>query len=73
MSVTPARPGVQIDRERCLGSGVCAYHAPATFDVGDDGKATLLGGADPPEAIRAAVSACPAHALSSSASPESPK
>jgi ferredoxin len=27
---------VEIDRERCIGSGVCAYHAPGSFDVGDD-------------------------------------
>lgn len=73
MSVPLPPSRIRIDRERCQGSGVCAYHAPATFDVGDDGVATLLGGADSPEAIRAAVSACPAHALSFSESPESPR
>jgi ferredoxin len=54
---------IRVDRERCIGSGVCVVHAPGTFDVGDDAKVVLLDGDDPPEAIRAAVENCPTRAL----------
>jgi ferredoxin len=65
---------VEIDRERCIGSGVCAYHAPGSFDVGDDAKATWIdeGGA-PPDAIRAAVENCPTRALRLLEDEEEPK
>ena len=68
--MTQSSAAVRIDRGRCTGSGVCAYHAPETFDVGDDGKSYLLGGTDPTDAIRAAVSACPSRALSFTDTPE---
>jgi ferredoxin len=58
------RSGIRIDRQRCIGSGVCVVHAPGSFDVGDDAKVTLLDGSDPIEAIRAAIEGCPTRALS---------
>ena len=62
MSATRIR--VEVDRERCIGSGVCTFQAPGSFDVGDDAKVRWLeGGDDPPEAIRAAVENCPTRAL----------
>jgi ferredoxin len=58
-------PTIQIDRERCMGSGSCVFHAPETFDVDDEGKAVLLdAGGDEPDAVRAAVEGCPTRALS---------
>jgi ferredoxin len=55
---------VEIDRERCIGSAVCAFHAPGSFDVGDDAKVRWLeGGSDSPDAIRTAVENCPTRAL----------
>jgi len=55
---------VEVDRERCIGSAVCTFHAPGSFDVGDDAKVRWLeaGGASP-EAIRSAVENCPTRAL----------
>ena len=56
---------IRIDRERCMGSGSCAFHAPETFDVDEAGKAVLLDGdQDGPDAVRAAVEGCPTRALS---------
>lgn len=55
---------VEIDRQRCMGSGNCAYWAPATFDLDSDGIATLIG--DPSadtERVRLAVEGCPTRSI----------
>lgn len=55
---------VEIDRQRCMGSGNCAYWAPATFDVDDEGIAVLIG--DPStddERVRLAVEGCPTRSI----------
>jgi ferredoxin len=56
---------VHIDRELCMGSGMCVMYAPGTFTQDDDTKAVV---ADPTgdagEQIRIAVEACPTGALS---------
>ena len=55
---------IEVDRERCMGSGNCAFHAPATFDLDDDLKAIVLDpDADPVEKVHLAVEACPTNAL----------
>lgn len=61
---------ITIDRERCMGSGNCAFWAPSTFDVDDDMKVVLLVNdgsdvavTDPLDNVRNAVEACPTHAL----------
>ncbi len=55
---------ITIDRERCMGSGNCAFWAPATFDLDDDLKAIVVDpDGDSPEKVRNAVEACPTHAL----------
>jgi ferredoxin len=53
-----------VDREMCMGSAVCLVYAPGTFAHDDQGKAVVRTPAvDPPDAISAAVEACPASAL----------
>lgn len=55
---------VEIDRQGCMGSGNCAYWAPATFDVDDEGIAVLIG--DPSadaERVRLAVEGCPTRSI----------
>lgn len=56
------------DRERCIGSGMCALNAPEVFDQDDDeGLVTLRTNNLPSEAralVEAAVESCPAGALS---------
>lgn len=55
---------ITIDRERCMGSGNCAFWAPATFDLDDEMKAVVVDpGGDAGDRIRNAVEACPTHAL----------
>ncbi|MBL7489954.1 ferredoxin [Frankia sp. AgB1.9] len=52
-----------VDRESCLGSGSCAFHAPGTFDLDDDLKVVLLADGDPDTAVAAAIDSCPSGAL----------
>ena len=55
---------IEIDRARCMGSGECSYHAPATFDIDDEMKVVVLDPDGDPEAkIRLAVESCPTNAL----------
>jgi ferredoxin len=58
---------VVLDRERCVGSGVCEALAPEVFEVGDDGIVTVLRpepAAAEEDAVRDAVAQCPTGALS---------
>ncbi len=55
---------ITVDRERCMGSGMCLVYAPGTFAHDDQTKAVVVDPAgDPIEAIRNAVQACPTGAI----------
>jgi ferredoxin len=55
---------VEVDRELCMGSGMCIVYAPGTFEHDDETKAVVVDPAgDPIDAIRNAVQACPTSAL----------
>ncbi|HYF45658.1 MAG TPA: ferredoxin [Acidimicrobiales bacterium] len=55
---------IRIDEQRCMGSGNCAFWAPATFDVGDDNVAYVLDPeGDPADKVRNAVDGCPTQAI----------
>ena len=57
-------PGIAIDREACLGTGLCIVYAPRTFAHDDDTKAVLQEPPhDAPADVRTAVEACPMGAL----------
>jgi ferredoxin len=57
-------PEVTVDRERCLGSGMCIVYAPGTFAHDAEAKAVVVNpSGDPLDAIRNAVEACPTSAL----------
>ena len=54
-----------VDREACMGSGMCIVYAPGTFSHDDEAKAVAADPpADPVDAVRSAVDACPMGALS---------
>jgi len=57
---------ISVDRDRCIGSGMCALIAPEIFDQDeDDGRVRLLD-ARPRrchEAVRQAAVACPSEAV----------
>ena len=56
---------IKIDRELCMGSGNCAFHAPNTFDLDDEMKVIVVDPTgDPDDKIRLAVDGCPTLALS---------
>lgn len=58
---------VRVDSELCAGFGVCLGLAPEVFELHDDGYAVVLVSDVPPEledAVREAVSQCPANAIS---------
>ena len=55
---------VTVDRELCLGSGMCIVYAPGTFAHDDEVKAVVRDPAtDPLDTVRTAVEACPTSAL----------
>ena len=55
---------VLVDRDLCMGSGMCIVYAPNTFEHDDETKAVVVDPAgDPIDAIRNAVQACPTSAL----------
>ncbi|MFG2648432.1 ferredoxin [Streptomyces sp. NPDC048436] len=63
---------VQVDKERCVGAGMCALTAPSVFTQDDDGFSEVIagredGGGDP--LVREAVRACPVQAVSADDSP----
>jgi ferredoxin len=58
---------VTVDRERCIGAGMCVLTAPVVFDQDEeDGRVVLLV-TDPPEelqdAVRQAERLCPSGAI----------
>jgi ferredoxin len=55
---------IHIDRDTCMGSGNCAFHAPATFDLDDDLKAIVIDPAgDPDDQVRLAADGCPTRSI----------
>jgi len=56
---------VEIDWDRCMGSGNCVFLAPETFDLSEDGHAVVLDpGATDEARLRAAAEGCPVGAIS---------
>ncbi|MFG2830817.1 ferredoxin [Streptomyces sp. NPDC048434] len=58
---------VTVDRDRCIGAGMCALTAPEVFDQDAEDGLVLLLAAEPPSgrtaAARLAAGLCPAGAL----------
>ncbi|MEV0280481.1 ferredoxin [Streptomyces sp. NPDC050610] len=59
---------LSVDRERCVGAGMCVLSVPEVFDQDvDDGRVLVLD-AEPPSgreaSVRLAAGVCPAGAIS---------
>ena len=55
---------IQIDVDRCMGSGNCAFWAPATFDINDENLAFVVDPeGDSEDKIRNAAEGCPTQAI----------
>jgi ferredoxin len=64
-AVGPLPLDVQVDWDRCMGSGNCVFWAPESFDLSDDGHAAVLDAAATDETrLRAAAQGCPVGAIS---------
>jgi ferredoxin len=56
---------VEVDWDRCMGSGNCVFWAPATFDLSEDGHAVVIdAGATDEARLRVAAEGCPVGAIS---------
>jgi ferredoxin len=55
---------VQVDRERCIGSGNCVHFAPGAFALDDEGLSTVVDADGAPlEQVEAAARQCPTEAI----------
>ncbi|GGL04158.1 ferredoxin [Mangrovihabitans endophyticus] len=58
---------VSVDRDLCIGSGMCAMTAPAVFDQDPEEAVVVLRDENPPpvlhDAVREAVQRCPAAVI----------
>jgi ferredoxin len=55
---------ITIDRDECIGDGLCVNEAPATFELDDEDKAVLLDGStDSRDTIIEAGKCCPVDAI----------
>jgi ferredoxin len=56
---------IEIDRDRCVGSGNCLFWAPGTFDLDSEGVSVVIDPVgDDEDAIRVAAEGCPTRAIS---------
>ena len=61
---------ISIDRDTCMGSGNCCFHAPATFDLDDDMKAIVVDPTgDPDQRILLAADGCPTRSIAVTEAP----
>ncbi|MBO0856145.1 MAG: ferredoxin [Nocardia sp.] len=64
MSDDLAPADIRVERDLCIGSGVCIVLAAATFEHDAESKAFVRADAtDGPDALRAAVDGCPTGAV----------
>jgi len=55
---------IEIDREKCMGSGNCVYWAGDVFDVAEDMIAVVVGDPDAhADRVRIAADQCPTKAI----------
>ena len=55
---------IEVDREKCMGSGNCSFWAPGVFDLDDEGIAYVVDPtACPEDKIVLAAQGCPTRAI----------
>lgn len=55
---------IEIDREACMGAGVCVLYATNTFELDEHAKSTVRDAAgDPLDRIQTAAEGCPNRAI----------
>ncbi len=60
-----AKLKVEIDKNKCIGCGVCVSLHPDLFEMGPDGKARFIGGDKEgnEKGVREAIASCPMGAI----------
>lgn len=56
----------KINKEKCIGCGICASLCPEVFETGEDGKSLVKKGADfkkNKKCIEEAIQSCPVDAI----------
>ncbi|MDT8717282.1 ferredoxin [Clostridium sp. 19966] len=57
----------EVDKDTCIGCGLCPSVCPSVFDMGDDGKAESVVDtvpSDDEDSAKEAESSCPVNAIS---------
>lgn len=54
---------INIDRNKCIGAAPCIAIAKETFQLDDEGKATVIGPVKDEAKVKLAAQACPMHAI----------
>lgn len=54
---------VSVNKDVCIGCGLCVGSVPAVFEFGDDGKAQAIAGASDDAGVEEAVKNCPVGAI----------
>lgn len=57
---------LKVDKEKCIGCGLCVNLCPEVFELGEDGKAKRKEGADPEknkDCVKEARESCPVGAI----------
>jgi len=55
---------IKIDREKCVGCGMCQGLCPEVFELREDGKAYIKKGADlEKKCVKEAIESCPVKAI----------
>jgi ferredoxin len=54
---------VSVNKDVCIGCGLCVGSVPAVFEFGDDGKAQAIAGAAVDASVEEAVKNCPVGAI----------
>jgi ferredoxin len=54
---------VEVDREKCIGCGMCASMCPEVFELAEDGKSTIKAESCPEHDLGEIAAACPAEAI----------
>jgi len=57
---------MKVDKEKCIGCGLCVSLCPDVFEIGEDGKSQIIKGADlekNEKCIQEAKSGCPVSAI----------